>query len=98
MSTEQTHAKNLDNLRTAISIGQSIGGSYLPSSPLIDISKMQTFEDEVTAVMQAVNDHTGEIFHQPFPTRQLGCGKWEGRIGLSVDQPKLHPFGLPQFG
>ncbi len=55
-NTEQTHAKNLDNCRAAISIGQSVGGIYLPSNSLIDLTKLQTFADGFAAVMQAVND------------------------------------------
>ena len=53
---EQTHAKNLDNLRTAISIGQSIGGIYKPSKTLIEIASLQTYEAAISVVMQGVNN------------------------------------------
>lgn len=55
-NNEQTHAKNLDNLRTAISIGQSIGGLYKPSKTMIEIASLQTYEAAVAAAMQGVNN------------------------------------------
>ena len=55
-NNEQTHAKNLDNLRTAISIGESIGAVYKPSSNLIVLTVLGQFADTFTAKLQAVND------------------------------------------
>ena len=55
-NTEQTNAKNLDNLRTANSIVESIGAPFNPTNNLIKLAALETFEDECTAAMQAVND------------------------------------------
>jgi hypothetical protein len=55
-NTEQTNAKNLDNLRTANSIIESIGAPFNPTNNLIKLAALETFEDEYTAAMQAVND------------------------------------------
>jgi hypothetical protein len=55
-NTEQTNAKNLDNLRTANSIVESIGASFNPNNNLIKLAALETFEDECTAALQAVND------------------------------------------
>lgn len=55
-NNEQTHAKNLDNLRTAIAIAQSLGGLYKPSSSLIQIASLQSFESAIATAMQAIND------------------------------------------
>jgi hypothetical protein len=55
-NTEQTNAKNIDNLRTANSISESIGAPFNPTNSLIKLAALETFEDECTAAMQAVND------------------------------------------
>jgi hypothetical protein len=55
-NTEQTIAKNLDNLRTANSIVESIGAAFNPTNNLVKLAALETFEDECTAAMQAVND------------------------------------------
>lgn len=55
-NSEQTIAKNLDNLRTAAAIVESIGEAYKPTGNLIKLAALETFEDECTAAMQAVND------------------------------------------
>lgn len=55
-NNEQTHAKNLDNLRTAISISQSIGAVFQPANQLIEIVGLQALENSIAAAMQAVND------------------------------------------
>lgn len=55
-NNEQTIAKNLDNLRTANSIIESIGAPFNPTNNLIKLAALETFEDECTAAMQAVND------------------------------------------
>jgi hypothetical protein len=55
-NNEQTHAKNLDNLRTAISIGESIGAAYQPSKSLIDLVKLGQFADIFEDKLQAIND------------------------------------------
>lgn len=55
-NNEQTHAKNLDNLRTAISIAQSIGALYKPSKPVIEVANLQTYEAAISVVMEGVNN------------------------------------------
>lgn len=55
-NNEQTHAKNLDNLRTAISIGESIGAPYQPSKNLIDLAKLGQFADTFDNKLEAIND------------------------------------------
>jgi hypothetical protein len=55
-NTEQTIAKNLDNVRAANSIAESIGAPFNPTNNLIKLAALETFEDECTAAMQAVND------------------------------------------
>ena len=54
-NNEQTQAKNLDNLRTAISILQSIGSLYSPSKVLIEISELVKFATGFDDRMQAIN-------------------------------------------
>lgn len=55
-NTEQTIAKNLDNLKTANSIAESIGAAFNPTNDLIKLAALETFEDECAASMQAVSD------------------------------------------
>lgn len=54
-TTEQTHAKNLDNLRSAISICQAIGPAFAPTNTLITIASLQAYETQIAAAMQSVN-------------------------------------------
>jgi hypothetical protein len=53
---EQTYAKNLDNLRTANSIVETIGATFNPTGRLIGLVPLKAFADECAAAMQAVND------------------------------------------
>lgn len=53
---EQTHAKNLDHLRTAISIVESLGAQHQPNNSLIELAALAAFEAQATGVMQDVNE------------------------------------------
>lgn len=54
-NNEKTHAKNLDNLRTAISIVISIGAKFNPTTEMIFLAALQEFEGDIDGAMQAVN-------------------------------------------